>query len=59
MEKQVVYVLISSVEGMRFIHGVRSTEAGAKQWVEQSSKAFRSSGADYFYRDLKLDDPNA
>ncbi len=54
-----MYVLISSVGGMRFIPGVRSSEGGAQRWVEQSSGAYRSSGADYYYRAFVLDDPNA
>lgn len=52
-----VFVLLSSVGGARFIHGVVSSEDAAKEWVEDSSGAFASSGADYFYREFELDNP--
>lgn len=59
MEKKTVYVLISKVGECTFIHGVASDEEKAKKWVERSSRAYKSSGADYFYGDYEIDDPYA
>ena len=53
-----VFVLMSFVGGMRFVHGVVSNEDTAEKWVKDCSWAYASSGATYSYREYELDKPN-